>query len=99
MSINVQGYQVFVLIGFLIIVFPAFFVKILISIVAANRNQNFDDTGRPINKDVEEFSNIWGVTEENLSKWPNSKQKWLMRLLGLVLVIASLLTHFVIFNN
>lgn len=62
--------------------------------VVGNKNQNFNAKGQIINTQAEEMYKIGGVTDESIRKWPNRTQKWLMRLLGLVLLTLSLLNHF-----
>lgn len=78
---------VFSLIGILMLLIPGFFVRILIWVAKFNYEQNIDKYNQPKYSSIDYWNKTLGVNKENLSRPPSAVQKWLIRILGVLLII------------
>lgn len=87
---NVIGGFLFGLIGLLMILIPNYFVKVFIWIVQKNYEQSLDEEGKPLGGKGPFLFKAFEINKRNLSKPPNSTQEWLIRFLGLMVLILAL---------
>ena len=93
MSADVIGSSIVAILGFSMIFFPSLFVNFFSTIARLNYEFGLNEKGKPRSAYGERVFKILGLNKKNLSEPQTKTQRWLVRILGIVMFIFLIIGH------